>query len=54
VESRAQARIISEIGIDLAQGWLYGRPFPADELEMLSDPSFGASQYPKELPDSTQ
>jgi EAL domain-containing protein (putative c-di-GMP-specific phosphodiesterase class I) len=36
VESSAQARILSEIGIDLAQGWLYGRPFPAAELEMLS------------------
>jgi EAL domain-containing protein (putative c-di-GMP-specific phosphodiesterase class I) len=33
VETVAQARILSELGVDLAQGWLYGKPFPASELE---------------------
>jgi EAL domain-containing protein (putative c-di-GMP-specific phosphodiesterase class I) len=36
VETSAQARILSEIGIHLAQGWFYGKPFPASELEMLA------------------
>lgn len=35
VETSAQARIVGEIGIPFAQGWLYGKPFPASELEML-------------------
>jgi EAL domain-containing protein (putative c-di-GMP-specific phosphodiesterase class I) len=25
--------MLKEIGIDLARGWLYGKPFPASELE---------------------
>jgi EAL domain-containing protein (putative c-di-GMP-specific phosphodiesterase class I) len=33
VETIDQARIVSEIGIDLAQGWFYGKPFPATDLE---------------------
>jgi EAL domain-containing protein (putative c-di-GMP-specific phosphodiesterase class I) len=33
VETEGQARILSDLGVDLAQGWLYGRPFPAAELE---------------------
>jgi EAL domain-containing protein (putative c-di-GMP-specific phosphodiesterase class I) len=33
VETEEQARILSDLGVDLAQGWLYGRPFPAAELE---------------------
>jgi EAL domain-containing protein (putative c-di-GMP-specific phosphodiesterase class I) len=33
VETLNQARILTGIGIDLAQGWLYGKPFPASELE---------------------
>ena len=32
VETEGQARILKEIGVDLAQGWLYGRPFPASDL----------------------
>jgi EAL domain-containing protein (putative c-di-GMP-specific phosphodiesterase class I) len=35
VETIAQARILSEIGVHLAQGWLYGKPFPANDLETL-------------------
>jgi EAL domain-containing protein (putative c-di-GMP-specific phosphodiesterase class I) len=33
VETEGQAKILSDLGVDLAQGWLYGRPFPASELE---------------------
>lgn len=40
VESSAQARILRELNIDLAQGWLYGRPFPAAELDQLSGSDF--------------
>ncbi len=32
VETETQARILSDLGVDLAQGWLYARPFPAGEL----------------------
>jgi EAL domain-containing protein (putative c-di-GMP-specific phosphodiesterase class I) len=34
VETEGQARILQDLSVDLAQGWLYGRPFPAGELEM--------------------
>jgi EAL domain-containing protein (putative c-di-GMP-specific phosphodiesterase class I) len=34
VETEGQERILQDLGVDLAQGWLYGRPFPAAELEM--------------------
>jgi EAL domain-containing protein (putative c-di-GMP-specific phosphodiesterase class I) len=34
VETDGQAHILRDLGVDLAQGWLYGRPFPASELEM--------------------
>jgi len=33
VETLNQARILTGLGIDLAQGWHYGKPFPASELE---------------------
>jgi EAL domain-containing protein (putative c-di-GMP-specific phosphodiesterase class I) len=33
VETEGQERILQDLGVDLAQGWLYGRPFPASELE---------------------
>ncbi|HWZ51527.1 MAG TPA: EAL domain-containing protein [Granulicella sp.] len=32
VETEGQASILRDLGVDLAQGWLYGRPFPASEL----------------------
>jgi EAL domain-containing protein (putative c-di-GMP-specific phosphodiesterase class I) len=32
VETEAQASILKDIGVDLAQGWLYGRPFAASDL----------------------
>jgi EAL domain-containing protein (putative c-di-GMP-specific phosphodiesterase class I) len=32
VETEGQASILRDIGVDLAQGWLYGRPFPASDL----------------------
>ncbi|HXB61872.1 MAG TPA: EAL domain-containing protein [Acidobacteriaceae bacterium] len=32
VETLDQAHILSGLGIELAQGWLYGKPFPAAEL----------------------
>jgi EAL domain-containing protein (putative c-di-GMP-specific phosphodiesterase class I) len=31
VETRAQAETLRSLGIDLAQGWLYGKPFPAED-----------------------
>jgi EAL domain-containing protein (putative c-di-GMP-specific phosphodiesterase class I) len=34
VETEGQERILRDLGVDLAQGWLYGRPFPASELQM--------------------
>jgi len=34
VETEGQERILQDLGVDLAQGWLYGRPFPAGELEV--------------------
>jgi EAL domain-containing protein (putative c-di-GMP-specific phosphodiesterase class I) len=42
VETEGQARILSDLGVDLAQGWLYGRPFPATALEERM-PMFAAS-----------
>jgi EAL domain-containing protein (putative c-di-GMP-specific phosphodiesterase class I) len=32
VETEGQASILKDLGVDLAQGWLYGRPFPASDL----------------------
>jgi EAL domain-containing protein (putative c-di-GMP-specific phosphodiesterase class I) len=32
VETAAQADLLRELGVDLAQGWFYGRPFAADRL----------------------
>jgi EAL domain-containing protein (putative c-di-GMP-specific phosphodiesterase class I) len=37
VETEGQERILQDLGVDLAQGWLYGRPFPAGELEMRTE-----------------
>jgi EAL domain-containing protein (putative c-di-GMP-specific phosphodiesterase class I) len=34
VETEGQERILQDLGVDLAQGWLYGRPFPASELNI--------------------
>jgi EAL domain-containing protein (putative c-di-GMP-specific phosphodiesterase class I) len=34
VETEGQERILQDLGVDLAQGWLYGRPFPAGELDI--------------------
>ncbi len=33
VESKAQEKILKTIGCDIAQGYLYARPMPADEVE---------------------
>jgi EAL domain-containing protein (putative c-di-GMP-specific phosphodiesterase class I) len=35
VETRAEASALQELGCDLAQGWLYGRPMPADQLPSM-------------------
>lgn len=32
VETSAQADLLRGLGVDLAQGWFYGRPFAADQL----------------------
>jgi EAL domain-containing protein (putative c-di-GMP-specific phosphodiesterase class I) len=32
VETLAQARVVAELGFDYVQGYLYGKPMPADEL----------------------
>ncbi len=40
VETAAQASMLLWLGCDLAQGWLYGRPAPAEEIpRMLSAPA---------------
>ncbi|MFP5227521.1 MAG: EAL domain-containing protein [Acidobacteriota bacterium] len=40
VETAAQASMLLWLGCDLAQGWLYGRPAPAEEIpHMLSAPA---------------
>ena len=31
VETRAQADVLSALGVRWAQGWLYGRPAPAEQ-----------------------
>jgi EAL domain-containing protein (putative c-di-GMP-specific phosphodiesterase class I) len=39
VETEEQAAILNLIGCDLVQGWLYGRPAPAEEIpRMISAP----------------
>lgn len=35
VETEAQARMLAERGCDEAQGWLYGKPFPAVAIDRL-------------------
>jgi diguanylate cyclase (GGDEF)-like protein/PAS domain S-box-containing protein len=35
VESAAQAELVKELGCDLAQGYYYGRPMPAEEIDLL-------------------
>jgi diguanylate cyclase (GGDEF)-like protein len=35
VETQEQARMLTERGCDEAQGWLYGRPVPAEEIDRL-------------------
>jgi EAL domain-containing protein (putative c-di-GMP-specific phosphodiesterase class I) len=42
VETTAQAEMLSDIGIDLAQGWLYGKPFPSDDLHAYKSALSGA------------
>jgi EAL domain-containing protein (putative c-di-GMP-specific phosphodiesterase class I) len=43
VETAGQERILQDLGVDLAQGWLYGRPFPAGELEARTPMLTGAA-----------
>jgi EAL domain-containing protein (putative c-di-GMP-specific phosphodiesterase class I) len=35
IETEEEARITSELGCDLGQGWFYARPTPADELPTI-------------------
>jgi len=35
VETEEQAAILNSIGCDLVQGWLYGRPAPAEEIPRM-------------------
>jgi hypothetical protein len=38
VESEEQAALLSELGVDLAQGFFHGRPEPADRISTRLDP----------------
>lgn len=38
IESTAQAQIISELGVEYGQGWLYGRPGPIERFTDLRFP----------------
>jgi PAS domain S-box-containing protein len=51
VESKAQAEMLLWLGCEFGQGWLYGRPVPAEELPgMVSRESFSqADNSPSEL-----
>jgi len=35
IETQEQADLLFRMGCDLGQGWLYGKPMPADQLERL-------------------
>ncbi|BCO31315.1 bifunctional diguanylate cyclase/phosphodiesterase [Thiohalobacter sp. COW1] len=39
VETEQQSRFLQELGCDVAQGYYYGRPVPADEFARLFSPS---------------
>ena len=39
VETQAQAEFLAECGCELAQGYLFGRPLPADDFASLIDPT---------------
>jgi EAL domain-containing protein (putative c-di-GMP-specific phosphodiesterase class I) len=38
VESRYQFERLQELGCDLAQGYLFGRPLPVDEIDLILPP----------------
>lgn len=40
VESAEQVAALKKLGVDLAQGFFFGRPVPADEIEGMLDPKF--------------
>jgi sensor c-di-GMP phosphodiesterase-like protein len=41
VETEAQAQFLSERGVQFAQGWLFARPMPMDELSLRITPRAG-------------
>ena len=51
VETREQANMLHWLGCDLGQGWLYGKPAPAEEIPRMM--AVGARDRAAELPSST-
>ncbi|WP_458097520.1 EAL domain-containing protein [Roseomonas sp. WA12] len=46
VETESQAETLSRLGCDFAQGWLYGRPVPAEEVPAVLRARGEAAQEP--------